>query len=37
LMSRRSAEPTKPRPALRRAVAYALCHASRMAKVEIRS
>ena len=27
-MSRRSAEPTKPRPALRRAVAYALCHAA---------
>jgi hypothetical protein len=27
-MSRRSAEPTKPRPALRRAAAYALCHAA---------
>jgi DDE superfamily endonuclease len=27
-MSRQSAEPTKPRPALRRAVAYALCHAA---------
>src|SRR4051794_15126467 len=37
LISRHSHEPTKLSPALRDGIAYALCHAARMAKLELRS